>query len=67
MGSLSVWHWLIVAFYIALLVVPIARILGKAGFSGWWSLLAILPIVNIICLWVFAFVRWPMPDAQPQR
>jgi hypothetical protein len=64
MGSLSIWHWLIVAFYIALLIVPIAKILGKAGFSGWWSLLAILPIVNIICLWVFAFIRWPARAAQ---
>lgn len=67
MGSLSIWHWLIVAFYIALLVVPVAKILSKAGFSGWWSLLAIVPIVNIICLWVFAFVSWPTPAAQPQR
>jgi hypothetical protein len=67
MGSMSIAHWLIVVLYIALLVVPIAKILSKAGFSGWWSLLAILPIVNIICLWVFAFVRWPVPAVQPQR
>jgi hypothetical protein len=67
MGSLSIAHWLVVAVYIALLVVPVAKILSKAGFSGWWSLLAIFPIVNIICLWVFAFMRWPAPAAQPQR
>jgi hypothetical protein len=31
----------------------------KAGFSGWFSLLGIIPIVNIIALWVFAFISWP--------
>lgn len=34
MGSLSIWHWLTVAFYLALLVLPVAKILSKAGFSG---------------------------------
>jgi uncharacterized membrane protein YhaH (DUF805 family) len=67
MGSLSIWHWLTVAFYLALLVLPVAKILSKAGFSGWWSLLAVIPIVNVICLWLFAFIRWPIMATPPQR
>ncbi|MCQ8104796.1 hypothetical protein NP590_11820 [Methylomonas sp. SURF-2] len=35
------------------------RILQKAGFDGRWSLVLLLPVVNIIMIWVFAFSRWP--------
>ncbi len=35
------------------------RILHKAGYSGWWSLLTLIPIVNIVMIWVFAFSDWP--------
>jgi hypothetical protein len=58
MGSFSIWHWLIVFLLFAppLLFIPIIK---KAGFSGWWVIPAMLPIVNIVLLWVFAFARWP--------
>ncbi len=32
----------------------------KAGYSGWWSLLLLLPYVYIIVLFVFAFKKWPI-------
>lgn len=35
------------------------RILMRAGFSGWWALLALIPLVNLVMLWVFAFIDWP--------
>lgn len=35
------------------------RIIEKAGFDGWWTLALLIPIVNIIMIWVFAFSRWP--------
>lgn len=35
------------------------RILHKAGYSGWWSLLTLLPLANIVVIWVFAFADWP--------
>src|SRR5262249_25121331 len=37
----------------------IARILHKAGYSGWWTLLMLIPIVNVVMIWVFAFSDWP--------
>ena len=40
------------------------RILHKAGCSGWWSLLTLLPIVNIVAIWVFAFSEWPALKAR---
>jgi hypothetical protein len=42
-----------------LMIIPIAKILQKAGFSGWWSLITAVPIVNIVMLYVFAHSDWP--------
>jgi len=33
--------------------------LAKAGFSGWLSLLMVIPVVNLITLYIFAFSAWP--------
>jgi hypothetical protein len=52
-----------VLFYLALVVVSIVawvRILSKAGYSGWWILIAIVPIVNLVMFLVFAFSTWPI-------
>ena len=35
------------------------RILNKAGYSRWWALLVIVPILNVIMVWVFAYGKWP--------
>lgn len=35
------------------------RILDKAGFDGWWALVLLVPVLNIIMIWVFAFSHWP--------
>lgn len=35
------------------------RIIEKAGLDGRWVLVLLLPIVNIIMIWVFAFSHWP--------
>ena len=48
-----------------LIVIPawiISKILIKAGFSGWYSLLGVIPLVNILALWVFAFIKWPAEE-----
>jgi hypothetical protein len=60
MGSLSIWHWLILIIICLVYFVPIWRIVSKAGFPGALSLLSVIPIVNIILLWVFAFTKWPI-------
>jgi hypothetical protein len=60
MGSFSLVHELIVivVFWLIFLI-PAAKILAKAGYSGWWCLLGFVPLVNIIMFWVFAFADWP--------
>ncbi len=42
-----------------LFVPPLWRIVSKAGYAGAWSLLVLVPGLNILMLWVFAFSRWP--------
>ena len=39
--------------------IPVSNILHRAGRSRWWTILAFLPFLNLIGLWVFAFTRWP--------
>ena len=44
---------------LVLVIVPLWRICTRAGFSGWWSLLVVVPLLNLIMLWVFAYAKWP--------
>ncbi len=59
MGSLSIFHWLIVIVMLAVYFIPVVKILQKAGYSGWWCLIVFVPLVNIIMFYVFAFADWP--------
>jgi len=59
MGAFSLFHGLIVLGFAFVVCWPVARILRRLGFSGWWALLWIIPVVNLIALWVFAYGRWP--------
>ena len=42
-----------------ILVIPFWQLFSKAGYSGWWSLPMLVPIVNMLTLYVFAFSSWP--------
>ncbi|KQZ30109.1 hypothetical protein ASD47_04925 [Caulobacter sp. Root1472] len=59
MGSMSIVHWLIVLAPVALIGLPVVKILKRMGFSGWWGLLALAPLANLIGLWVLASIEWP--------
>ena len=43
-----------------LLVLPFWKIFSKAGFSGWWSLSVLLPIINLLAIYILAFSKWPI-------
>jgi len=64
MGTFSIFHWLIFLIYVAVFVIPIAKVLRRLGFSPWLALLAIVPLVNVIMLWIFAYGRWPRDTEQ---
>jgi uncharacterized membrane protein YhaH (DUF805 family) len=54
----------VVVFMVPFLLWTTVRIARKAGYSGWWSLLMLIPIVNVVVLWVFAFSSWPALTAR---
>jgi predicted PurR-regulated permease PerM len=49
----------VLAIVLAIVLVPIAEILHKAGYSRIWVLVWFVPFVNLIFLWIFAFSDWP--------
>jgi hypothetical protein len=46
----------------AVLVVPFWFIFAKAGYPKWFSLLMVVPVVNVILLYFLAFSEWPSPE-----
>ena len=55
---------------LVLLAVPllmIGRVLRRAGHSPWWALVVLVPLANLVALWVFAYVRWPAVDRATRR
>lgn len=42
----------------AIVIVPLWFIWKKAGFSPWLSLLCVIPLVNLIMLYILAFSEW---------
>lgn len=53
-GSWGFSHWLFFALVAALILYPIGRILKRLGYSPFWSVLAFVPVINLIALWVLA-------------
>ena len=63
----SIWHWLIILIVLALVGYPLVRILQKAGYSGWLVVFWLVPLVNLVALWVFALARWPLERKIPSE
>lgn len=62
-SGLSFGQLILIAIIVAAFLIPIARILRRAGRSRAWCLLFFVPFGNIIGLWAFAYTRWPALDA----
>ena len=67
-GSIGIPELLIIFMILGMggviLIWPAARICRRIGFSPWLGLLAAVPIVNIVLLWLVAFIPWPVPVGQ---
>ena len=59
MGSLSGFHFLVIAVVAVVLIVPFWKIFPRAGWSAPLALLMIVPVLNWILLWILAFKKWP--------
>lgn len=70
MGSFSTWYWLIITLILVVPALLFSRIISKAGLSSWWAIVGLVPFVNLLSLWVFAFSKWPAflgaDDARPE-
>lgn len=49
----------------AIIVVPFFQLWKRTGHSGWISLLMLLPLVNLLMLYVLAFKDWPVLKQAP--
>ena len=56
---------LIILVCLAIIIVPFWFICKKAGFSPWLSLLNIVPMGNLILIYVLAFAEWKVVPAPP--
>jgi hypothetical protein len=45
-------------FYYVVIGIPVAQILHRTGFSRWLALLVLVPLLNLVALWIFAFGSW---------
>lgn len=59
-GSPEILVILVILIIVSIPVFFISRILDKAGFSGWYSLLSLIPLLNVVCLWIFSLIDWPI-------
>ena len=52
---------------LALMVIPFWKLWQRTGHSGAWGLLVLVPLANLISLWVLAFKRWPALGEEDRR
>jgi len=64
MYAFSIMHWLVLLIILALMLYPVGRILSRVGLSPIWAIVSIIPLLNFVALWVFAFMTWPKIDRQ---
>jgi hypothetical protein len=56
---------IIILICVAIIIIPFWFICKKAGFSPWLSLLNLVPLGNLILVYVLAFAQWkvvPVPQ-----
>jgi O-antigen/teichoic acid export membrane protein len=69
MFSFSIWHLMALVVLVLIVwafVAVFGRILNRAGYSRWWLLTMVVPLLNLIMLWVFAFASWPVTRPREQ-
>ncbi|MGB8031931.1 MAG: hypothetical protein WCF30_19940 [Terracidiphilus sp.] len=57
---------LVGVIFLAIIIIPFWFICKKAGFSPWLSLLNVIPLGNLVLVYVLAFAQWkvmPIPQA----
>lgn len=60
--SVAISVFLIHLFFIGLFLWPWAIIHQKVGFSGWRCFILLIPGINVVYMFYFAFASWPVFD-----
>ncbi len=60
MHNMGLPSLLMMVVYMAIVVVPFYQIWKRTGHNGWIALLMLVPLVNIVMLYVIAFKQWPI-------
>ena len=63
-GGNGVGHWLFFAVMVAIVLYPIGRLLSRIVLSPFWSVPAVIPLVDLLERWVLAFVERPEKQAR---
>lgn len=60
---LPVWaEYLVAGIAVLVLLISAGIAIGKSGRNPSWALLLLLPWVQIILFWLWAYKRWPARD-----
>ena len=51
------WLWMLVIATVA--IIPAWKICQRTGYPGWLGLLIVIPVVNLVLLYLLAFGEWP--------
>ncbi len=56
----QIWIYLLLIGPLLLYMIATAGVsLSKAGFNSAWSLLLLLPVIQVFVIWIFALKKWP--------
>jgi type II secretory pathway component PulF len=61
--SFTAFFGLFLLLWLAIILLPFGKLLKRTGHHAAWCLFFIIPFVNVIALWIFAFKRWPTDKA----
>ena len=60
-------HWVFFVIMVGVVLYPAGRVLNRLGLSPFWSVLIFIPLVNVISLWILAFIDWPASTIKTER
>jgi hypothetical protein len=60
MGPMGAQEFVVILFLVGIAVIPFWKIYTKAGYPGAMGFLMLVPLVNVIMLFVLAFSEWPV-------
>ena len=60
-------HWLWMLVIATVVVIPARRICQRTGYPGWMGILILVPMVNLVLLYIIAFADWPTNQTGEQN